>query len=317
MIFNSTENTKRFWEDFPEAAKQHAIDFQEFISVGKGYSIHTAEAYLSDLKFFLIFCSKESINYLQVTPQEIRSYFASLNIQEHLDKKSQSRKLSSLRSFYKYLFQNELIPENPILQVRFPKTKKTIPKNFSPNEMSQILDGVSEEDLWIESRNLALLEVFYSTGMRVFELVNCKWDHLSSDLSEMKILGKRNKERYVFLGESARKALEDYKILSTGKFSNGYIFLNFRGFQLTTRGVQFILEKMQKKMGMEKKITPHKFRHTFATDLLNEGADIRHVQELLGHKSLSSTQIYLSVSKERLKEIYRKSHPHAKLKEDE
>jgi integrase/recombinase XerC len=127
----------------------------------------------------------------------------------------------------------------------------------------------------------------------------------------MKVLGKRNKERYVFFGQKAKEAIRDYLSLR-GMPAEGYLFLNHRGNKLSTRGVQFILEDMQKRMGMEKKITPHKFRHTFATDLLNEGADIRYVQEMLGHSSLSSTQIYLSVTKDRLKEVYRKAHPHAR-----
>ncbi|MCB1177133.1 MAG: tyrosine-type recombinase/integrase, partial [Leptospiraceae bacterium] len=197
------------------------------------------------------------------------------------------------------------------------KVKKIIPKNFTPIETTEIIDFREEKNEFIQKRNLAIIEVFYSSGMRVFELVNSKWENLSSDFTQLKILGKRNKERYVFLGEKAIQALRDYKDSLEEYNVDSFIFLNFRKKKLTTRGVQYILEETRKKLGWEKKITPHKFRHTFATDLLNEGADIRHVQELLGHSSLSSTQIYLSVSKERLKEVYRKAHPHAKLKQDD
>ncbi len=293
---------------------QYFEDFLNYLKYEKNYSLHTIDAYFRDIRDFLLYCEKENLFYLEIDHKIVRTYFTQLHLTQKLDKKSQSRKLSALRSFYKYLFQKEVILTNPILSVSFPKVKKNIPKNFTPIEMTTILETEVQKSPLIQQRNQAILEVLYSTGMRVFELVNARLENFSEKEAELKILGKRNKERFVFLGKYALKTLCEYLNLR-GNPKEGYLFLSARGKRLTTRGVQYILEQFQKEIAFPKKITPHKFRHTFATDLLNEGADIRHVQEMLGHSSLSSTQIYLSVTKERLKEIYRKTHPHAKLKE--
>ncbi|WCL51311.1 tyrosine-type recombinase/integrase [Leptospira sp. GIMC2001] len=287
--------------------------FRVYLDVEKNYSEHTQSAYLRDLKFFLIFCLKEEIDFLEIEVVDVRSYFADLGRERNLDKKTQTRKLSSLRTFYRCLFQRSFIESNPILSVSFPKTKKRLPKAFSPIETEEILEYEENEGSPIlERRDKAILEILYSSGMRVFELVNAKMLDLSNDRKTIKVMGKRRKERFVYLGPEARLALEDYLIMRTDS-NEEEIFLNQRGKKLTTRGVRYILNERRKAMGFEKSVTPHKFRHTFATDLLDAGADIRAVQELLGHSSLSSTQVYLSVSKDKLKEIYRKAHPHAKL----
>jgi len=303
---------------FPDAAtpkmKECIQIFREYLDLEKNYSLHTQSAYLRDLKFFLEFCLKEEIDFLEIDTVDVRSYFASLAEEKALDKKTQTRKLSSLRTFYRCLFQREMVPSNPILSVRFPRTKKRLPRNFQPGETEELLEYSSEQiSPILERRDKAILEVLYSTGMRVFELVNARMEDLSADLSVIKVLGKRRKERFVYLGEEAKKALQGYlEVRSNGGDSE--IFLNQRGKKLTTRGVRYILNERRRRMGFQKKVTPHKFRHTFATDLLDAGADIRAVQELLGHNSLSSTQVYLSVSKEKIKEIYRKAHPHARSK---
>jgi integrase/recombinase XerC len=287
--------------------------FKDYLDIEKNYSIHTQSAYLRDLKFFLEFCLREEIDFLEMEIVDIRSYFASLSQEKALDKKTQTRKLSSLRTFYRCLFQKDIIPSNPILSVSFPKTKKKLPKNFRPQDTEEILDYTNNEGSPIlEKRDKAILEILYSSGMRVFELVNAKLSDLSGDRRTLKIMGKRKKERFVYIGDEAQTALNDYLSVREHE-KEEEIFLNQRGKKLTTRGVRYILNERRKAMGFEKSVTPHKFRHTFATDLLDAGADIRAVQELLGHASLSSTQVYLSVSKDKLKEIYRKAHPHAKL----
>ncbi|MCC5815121.1 MAG: tyrosine-type recombinase/integrase [Leptospira sp.] len=287
--------------------------FKDYLDIEKNYSIHTQSAYLRDLKFFLEFCLREEIDFLEMEIVDIRSYFASLSQEKALDKKTQTRKLSSLRTFYRCLFQKDIIPSNPILSVSFPKTKKKLPKNFKPGETEDLLDYHDKESSPIlEKRDKAILEILYSSGMRVFELVNAKLSDLSGDRRSLKIMGKRRKERFVYIGDEALTALNDYLAVREHE-KEEEIFLNQRGKKLTTRGVRYILNERRKAMGFEKSVTPHKFRHTFATDLLDAGADIRAVQELLGHASLSSTQVYLSVSKDKLKEIYRKAHPHAKL----
>lgn len=303
---------------FPESItpkmKECIQIFQDYLKIEKNYSIHTQAAYLRDLKFFFEFCLKEDLDFLDLELVDVRSYFSYLSKDKALDKKTQTRKLSSLRTFYRCLYQRDLLPNNPILSVAFPRTRRRLPKNFRPEELEEILEFTSQgTSPVLEKRDKAILEILYSTGMRVFELVNAKMQDLSSDFTTLKVMGKRSKERFVFLGDEARAALKEYlEVRKNPKEEE--IFLNLRGKKLTTRGVRYILNERRKAMGMSKPLTPHKFRHTFATDLLDAGADIRAVQELLGHSSLSSTQVYLSVSKEKLKEVYHKAHPHAKSK---
>ncbi len=297
---------------FPAPMAELFREFRTYLKIEKNYSEHTLFAYLRDLKFFCEFCLKEEIDILTVDVLDVRAYFADLKATKKQDKRTQSRKLSSLRTFYKFLFREEKVEKNPILQVSFPKTKKKLPKNFTQIETEDILCFDEEEKSpELGKRDRAIVEVLYSTGLRVFELVCAKMSDLSEDLTSLKVMGKRRKERYVFLGDEAKKALQEY-LEERGNKSAPEIFLNQRGTKLTTRGIRYILAERRSVMGMEKAITPHKFRHTFATDLLNAGADIRAVQELLGHASLSSTQVYLSVSRDRLKEVYRNAHPHAK-----
>jgi integrase/recombinase XerC len=292
---------------------EYYLQFRTYLKIEKNYSEHTLFAYLRDLKFFFSFCLKEEIDFLSIDVLDVRGYFADLKATKKLDKRTQGRKLSSLRTFYKFLFREEKIPANPIISVSFPKTKKKLPKNFTQIETEDILDYHAEEKpSSLGKRDKAIVEILYSTGLRVFELVTAKLSDLNSELTMLKVLGKRKKERYVFIGDEARIALGEY-LEERGTVSKAEeIFLNQRGGKLTTRGIRYILAERRTLMGMEKAITPHKFRHTFATDLLNAGADIRAVQELLGHSSLSSTQVYLSVSRDRLKEVYRSAHPHAK-----
>ncbi len=301
--------------EFPsETLNSAAIRFHEYLRVEKNYSQNTLNAYLLDLKSFFEFCMKEQIEIYELESVDVRSYFAYLSKNQGLDRRTQSRKLSSLRTFYKVLLKDNLVPENPILSVHFPKTRKQIPKNFKIEETESILEYENESASEILNlRDKAIIEVLYSTGLRVFELVDASLTQLSSDHTILKVMGKRRKERFVYLGKEAIQSLNTY-LDARPRFRPrcDEIFLNQKGNKLTTRGVRYILNERRKRMGWDKPITPHKFRHTFATDLLDAGADIRAVKELLGHSSLSTTQIYLSVSKEKIKEVYRKAHPHAR-----
>ncbi|MBE8365070.1 tyrosine recombinase XerC [Leptospira borgpetersenii] len=300
---------------FPSSfLNETAEKFINYLKIEKNYSQNTINAYSIDLKFFFEFCEKEQLDILQVEPVDIRSYFSYLAKEQDLDRRSQSRKLSSLRTFYKVLLRDDQIESNPATRISFPKVRKEVPKNFRINETEEILEFEAERTSEIlEIRDKAMIEVLYSSGLRVFELVNAKLGSLSKDLTVLKVLGKGQKERFVYFGKEAVDSLRRYLEYRNVSFPDvKEIFLNQKGKKLTTRGVRYILNERKKKMGWEKKITPHKFRHTFATDLLDAGADIRAVQELLGHSSLSTTQIYLSVSKEKIKEVYRKAHPHAR-----
>lgn len=297
-----------------ESQNDAAEKFLTYLRIEKNYSQNTLNAYSIDLKFFFDFCQKEQLDILRIEPVDIRSYFAFLAKNNGLDRRSQSRKLSSLRTFYKVLLRENLVPSNPALQISFPRVRREIPKNFRIGETEEILSFETESASEIlEIRDKAMIEVLYSSGLRVFELVNAKLSAISKDLKILKVLGKGQKERYVYFGKEAVHSLQSYLDRRNELFPDAEeIFLNQKGKKLTTRGVRYILNERRKKMGWEKTITPHKFRHTFATDLLDAGADIRAVQELLGHSSLSTTQIYLSVSKEKIKEVYRKAHPHAR-----
>ncbi|MBM9575638.1 tyrosine recombinase XerC [Leptospira sp. 201903070] len=300
---------------FSSASQNLAAEkFITYLRIEKNYSQNTLNAYSIDLKFFFDFCEKEQLDILQIEPVDIRSYFAYLAKNHGLDRRSQSRKLSSLRTFYKVLLRDDLVSSNPAVQISFPRVRRDIPKNFRIGETEEILSFAAERTSEIlDIRDRAMIEVLYSSGLRVFELVNAKLSALSKDLTILKVLGKGQKERFVYFGKEAIHSLEKYLEYRTHFFpETEEIFLNQKGKKLTTRGVRYILNERRKKMGWEKTITPHKFRHTFATDLLDAGADIRAVQELLGHSSLSTTQIYLSVSKEKIKEVYRKAHPHAR-----
>ncbi|TGK35000.1 tyrosine recombinase XerC [Leptospira gomenensis] len=297
-----------------ESQNNAAEKFLTYLRIEKNYSQNTLNAYSIDLKFFFEFCQREQLDILQIEAVDIRSYFAFLAKNNGLDRRSQSRKLSSLRTFYKVLLRENLVASNPALQISFPRVRREIPKNFRIGETEEILDFETETASEIlEIRDKAMIEVLYSSGLRVFELVNAKLSAISKDLTILKVLGKGQKERYVYFGKEAVQSLQTYLDRRNELFPDAEeIFLNQKGKKLTTRGVRYILNERRKKMGWEKTITPHKFRHTFATDLLDAGADIRAVQELLGHSSLSTTQIYLSVSKEKIKEVYRKAHPHAR-----
>lgn len=298
-----------------EILTKAAHRFHEYLRIEKNYSQNTLNAYLLDLKSFFEFCQSEQIDIYTLEAVDVRSYFAFLSLKQGLDRRTQSRKLSSLRTFYKVMFNDGKVPSNPILSVQFPKTRKQIPKNFRIQETEEILE-FEEEGRTSEILNLrdkAIIEVLYSGGLRVFELVDATLTRLSQDRTILKVLGKRRKERFAYLGKEAVESLSAYlEVRPNFRPQCEEIFLNQKGKKLTTRGVRYILNERRKRMGWDKPITPHKFRHTFATDLLDAGADIRAVQELLGHSSLSTTQVYLSVSKEKIKEVYRKAHPHAK-----
>ena len=222
------------------------------------------------------------------------------------------RKISSLRGFYKYLINNKVIDSNPFSLVSLPKKERHLPRFFYYNELEEMFQ-VPKLNTALGQRDRLLLEMLYATGVRVSELVNIKVSDINGE--EIKVLGKGNKERIVEFGDYAESILElylkeGYKHLNVKK--SEYLFLNNRGGKLTTRGVRYILDNIINKTTIDKKISPHMLRHTFATHLLNEGCDLLTVQELLGHESLTATSIYTHITNDRLKEVYFKCHPRAK-----
>ena len=288
-------------------------EFLEYIEKQKKYSNNTIKNYRIDILEFEKYIKDNSVNYLDVDYEFIKSYLMVL-YDKKLSRTSISRKLSSLRSFYKYLFINDLINTNPFKYVSTPKKEKKLPKYLGIDEIETIFN-IPNLNESLGQRDKVILEVLYASGIRVSELVNIKIEDIDLDRKEIKILGKGNKERISYIGDYAIDAIDLFindgrnKILSKyNKFSN-YLIINGKGNKITTRGVQKIIDNIVKKAGLKKHISPHMLRHSFATHLLNEGCDIKVVQELLGHESLESTQIYTHVSNEHLREVYLNCHP--------
>ena len=291
-------------------------DLNEYIrelSINKNYSENTIEAYKRDLNEYFSYLKNNNKNYLSIDYDSIRKYLSYLN-----DKKDTnttiSRKISSLRGFYSYLRLNEKIKNNPFKLINLPKKEQKLPRFFYYNELEELF-AACDTSTSLGQRNLAILEVLYATGTRVSDLINIKLEDINFSEKQIKVLGKGNKERIVFLGEYAVDALEDYLndgYLFLNKYNLDYVFLNHLGNKITRRGIEDILTKLIKKTSIDKKISPHMIRHSFATHLLNEGCDLESVQEMLGHESISATAIYTHVTDDRIKEIYFKAHPRAR-----
>ena len=294
----------------------HLTDFLRYIIIERHYSEKTKEAYQDDILDFFSFL-KETGNedYLSVTVQDIRIYLSFLHDQSY-SRNTISRKLSSLRSFYQFLVKNDILSENPFSYIQMKRQQAKLPRFFYEKEIDALFQQ-TQGDYALDNRNRALLEVLYGTGIRVTECTNIKIKDIDFDTSVVLIYGKGNKERYVPFGSFAHDAILDYmkhgrdELMTKGKTTHDFLFVNHRGEKLTDSGIQYILKKMIEKSSLTADIHPHMFRHTFATHLLNNGADLRTVQELLGHSSLSSTQIYAHVTTDTLQKSYRNFHPRA------
>lgn len=293
-------------------------EFLDYITRQKNYSENTSKNYEIDILEFKEYLNKESINYLDIDYDFIKGYLMEL-YNRKLSRNSVARKLSSLRSFYKYLFNNELIKTNPFKYVSTPKKEKKLPKYLGVEELELIFNTPNLVTP-LGQRDKVILEVLYATGIRVSELVNIKVSDIDFYRKEIRVLGKGNKERIDPFGdyclESINLFLEDgrKKLLEKHHTDCDYLIINEKGKQITTRGVEKIIDNIIKKSSIKRHVSPHMLRHSFATHLLNEGCDIRTVQELLGHESLESTQIYTHVSNERIRAVYLKCHPRNKEK---
>lgn len=288
----------------------NVISFLRYLKEEKNYSKFTIINYGKDLKLFLDFLNCEKISTLEnVDYPIIRSYLSFLYEKDY-SKKTISRNISTLRSFFKYQKSQNLVSKNPMTFVENPKLDKRLPKVLYTKDLETLLN-TPDCNTPLGQRNCVILEMFYSTGIRVSELVNLKVSDIHFHDKRIKILGKGSKERYVLYGSVLEKKLNLY--LQNGyqelnKNKSDFIFLNKNGNPLTTRGVETILDQVLKKSGLNYHISPHVLRHTFATDMLNNGADLKIVQELLGHENLATTQIYTHVSNERLRQVYLNSH---------
>lgn len=288
-------------------------DFIKYLQYEKNYSDYTVTNYRLDLEQFIKYCQNNQIDYFKITYVQARSYLNYLYNEEKAKASSISRKISSLRSFYRFL-ANQNIENYSFHLLKLPKKGKRLPKYLEYNEIEEIFD-IPDLTTPLGERNALILEMLYATGMRVGELVNIKIDDINHTQKTIKILGKGNKERIVYYNTITEKRLKLY--LENGRChlnrkNSEYLFLNELGGTLTTRGVEYILDQIMKRTTLTKHITPHMLRHSFATHLLNEGCDLLSVQELLGHESLSATNIYTHVTNDRIKDVYLKTHPRAK-----
>lgn len=293
-----------------------ADEFLTHLKVGKNYSLNTFESYGLDLGEFLQFLEEEGITgFNQVDHLLIRKYLTRLK-NKPLAKSSISRKLACIRSFFKFLCREGYLGNNPVLGVASPKRDKRLPQFLYQNEITALLEQ-PDPATPLGIRDRAILELFYSSGLRLQELAGLTLADLDLSRGYLKVFGKGAKERLVPLGGAAGRALQSYltevrpRLAAVSRTGSKHVFLNYRGTELSGRSIERLLDKYLKEMAFNRKISPHALRHTFATHLLENGADLRVVQELLGHVDISTTQIYTHLTKERVRAVYLRSHPRA------
>lgn len=293
--------------------EESIVNFLRALEGERASSPHTIAAYGRDLRQFARFLSAEGIGeWGAVTVGVIRRFLSLPSVRKY-SRRTVARKLSALRTFYRYLSREGIVEANPFTLVRGPRQRPRLPRVLSFEEVRELLAAPSSRSP-LGLRDRAIVELLYASGLRVGELVGLRLQDLRG--REVRVLGKGGKERVAFLTRVARAALEEYlrhgrPHLLRGGRDPGVIFLNARGQRLSTRGVQVILARLAGELSHRVRMSPHVLRHTFATHLLDGGADLRAVQELLGHASLATTQIYTHLSRERLKQIYDRAHPRA------
>jgi len=315
--------------------KQTSIQLENFLSYlrhERQASEHTINSYRMDIEQFVHLGFNSNMKGFDWTSADIysaRNYIVTLG-EKKLSRTSILRKISSLRSFYRFLVREELVPKNPFIGINSPKKSKKLPKYMSENEVCKLLESPStywkdaltkelakddDSALFAASRDSAILEVIYSGGLRISEALGLNFEDLDLRSGIFKVRGKGKKERIAALGAPAVSALKRYykiRELRSGNFhANAPVFINRFGNRLSARSFQRLFKKYLITAELPHDMTPHKLRHSFATHLLNAGADLRSVQELLGHASLSTTQIYTHISAERMKQVYNAAHPKA------
>jgi len=280
--------------------------FLDYLKYEKNFSDHTIINYRIDLEEFYNYLNGKKINTIDVN--FVREYLKELYNKKY-SSSSISRKVSSLKSYFKYLEAENKIKTNPMSLISNPKKEKKLPNFLNYNDLEKLLN-TPDKDTEEGIRDSLILEMLYSTGIRVSELVNIEIKNINFEEHKILVLGKGNKERYVYYGTKCQKILDDY--LKIRKANTNYLLVNKHGNKLNERTVRKIIEETTKKARLNVHVTPHVLRHTYATHMLNEGADLKSVGDLLGHENLSTTQIYTHVSNERLRNVYLNSHPRAK-----
>ena len=298
--------------------KEYIEDFKTYLSVEKNFSEHTVSAYCSDIVSYILWLNGVSIT--DVDFNKLREY---LHFIQRFDYKKTTiaRKVASIRTFYKYLFRERFIDTNPAVSLSAPKRPKSLPKFLTPEEVEQILNNI-KIDTPAGFRNRVILELLWATGMRVSELRNLNFGDLNLEENEIRVFGKGAKERIVLMSDRAKGYLVQYinsarKLIApgydTGEINDSTpVFINNTGYRLQNKTIRKAINETVEKIELPKKVTPHVFRHSFATKLIENGADLRVVQELLGHAGISNTQIYTHISMKHMKDVYETAHPHGK-----
>ena len=280
---------------------EYIENFLNYLKYQKNFSDHTIKNYSIDLKAFYEFAQNSEINV-----ELIRKYLKKMYENKYKNR-TISRKVSALKSYFKYLESENIIDEDPMSLISNPKIEKNLPNYLNYDDLEKLLNFPDQNNKY-GLRDALILEMLYSSGCRVSESVNIKLKDIDFKERKILILGKGNKERYVFYGTKCENLLNKYLL----KENHEYLFTNKHGNKLNERIVRKIVDDNARKSGLNVHVTPHTLRHTYATHLLNDGADLKSVGDLLGHENLSTTQIYTHISNERLREVYLKAHPRAR-----
>ncbi|EHN59506.1 tyrosine recombinase XerC [Oenococcus kitaharae] len=297
--------------------------YRDYLLSERQYSKKTAQAYLSDIQEFVHFFDQNGgfKQFSKIDRFDVRIFLNRL-YEMHLAKSTIARKISSLRTFYGFLLDNDLLTQNPFFGIEFRSKNKKLPQFLYPNEILDYLHSAGSLEDAEHLRDLALVELLYASGMRIFELTNLTFPQIDFANRMLNIIGKGNKQRIIPFGKPAAQALQKYfpwRQEQMTKFGqqHDFVFINTRGRQMTETGAEYILKQISKRSTLTGSVHPHMLRHSFATHMLNNGADIRTVQELLGHASLSTTQIYTHITTKNLQESYEKFFDRAKIKHDD
>ena len=290
----------------------HFHDFLTMLRVERNVSVHTMDAYKRDINQYLMYLGDLDFkNLSDVKSTHVRDYIRVLN-DGGMAPASISRIISSIRTYYRFLSSENILSENPVLLINNPKLPKKLPDVLSEKEISLIINAIQESSQFYQ-RDKAIIEMLYSCGIRVTELCNLEVSNLFIDEDLIRVMGKGNKERLLPLGARSKKYVNEYIKHSRNshmkKSGSSFVFVSRNGNQLTRAMINIILNKWTQVSGLKKSVSPHKLRHSFATHLLEGGADLRFVQALLGHSDISTTQIYTHIDKHYLKEVYKIHHP--------
>jgi len=296
--------------------------FLKSLEVEKGYSVNTLIAYRNDLQQFVRFLREESSgrtavnSWAGVSRQDLIAFILYLKGEREYSSATVARKVAAVKSFFHYMLTERLVTEDPSASLDSPKVRKYLPKAISKEEVDLLLSAPAAVDTARGRRDCAILELLYATGMRVSEVVGLNVGDVDPASGTVRCVGKGNKERVIPIYDRAIKAVEEYleraRLQLLKRPDQRALFLNHRGNRLTSQGLWLIIKRYVEQLGIKTAVTPHTLRHSFATHLLNGGADLRNVQELLGHANISTTQVYTQVSSDRLRSVYDQAHPRAK-----